>query len=137
VELEYQQRELRETPKKQELVKLEKAVEAYLDDKRSQQLKDTTLTRKQSSKSKCLPGATLPGFICWRSLIFATCGSGVVVGLTGRWRWRKSGSEFGASTIFANRAAGFRTTGEKTVTDQSGSNADRLFFQERIRQDYW
>ena len=35
-ELEYYQRELGETPKKRELVTLEKAVEAYLDDKRSQ-----------------------------------------------------------------------------------------------------
>lgn len=48
VELEYQQRELGETPKKQELVTLEKAVEAYLDDKRSQQLKDTTLTKLET-----------------------------------------------------------------------------------------
>jgi integrase/recombinase XerD len=48
VELEYQQRELGETPKKQELVTLEKAVEAYLDDKRGQQLKDTTLTKLET-----------------------------------------------------------------------------------------
>jgi hypothetical protein len=48
VELEYHQRELGETAKKRERVTLEKTVEAYLDDKRSQQLKDTTLTKLET-----------------------------------------------------------------------------------------
>lgn len=48
VEQEYQQRELGETPKKQELVTVETAVTAYLDDKRSQRLKDATLAKLET-----------------------------------------------------------------------------------------
>jgi integrase/recombinase XerD len=48
VEQEYHQREFGETPKKTEPITLEKAVEAYLDDKRSQRLKDTTLTKLET-----------------------------------------------------------------------------------------
>jgi integrase/recombinase XerD len=48
VELGYHQRELGETPKKRDLVTLEKAVEEYLEDKRSQQLKDTTIAKLET-----------------------------------------------------------------------------------------
>ena len=48
IELEYRQRELGEKPKKHEPVTVEKAVELYLADKRSQRLKEVTLKKLET-----------------------------------------------------------------------------------------
>ena len=79
VEAEYHQRELGEKSKHQEVVTLEKAVAAYLDDKRSQQLKNTTLAKLETIFEKqmlswchgagihLLPEFDLPYLRQWRN----------------------------------------------------------------------